>query len=142
MTKELIRFGIDPGKHTGISTYSPKTKRLISCETTGIVKAMSIVGDHLYSDHYLSIEVWFEDARQRKWIPKKSGRERLQGAGSIKRDCTIWEEFCKYHKIPYRMFPPKQLKTKLNAEKFKMVTGWSGRTSEHARDSAMIVFGS
>jgi hypothetical protein len=38
------------------------------------------------------IFVRFEDARLRKWFGK-AGKEQLQGAGSIKRDCTIWEDF-------------------------------------------------
>ena len=138
--KILIRVGIDPGVKTGISSYDVKFKKLLSCDTVGIVVAMDVVVG-LYYDDNLTIEVWFEDARQRKWFGN-SGREKLQGAGSIKRDCSIWQEFCKSHEIPYRMIPPAHISTKLKQKVFSKVTGWTGRTSEHARDAAMIVFGS
>jgi len=31
--------------------------------------------------------------------------------------------------------------TKLTADQFKRITGWHGRTNEHGRDAAMLVFG-
>ena len=83
--------------------------------------------------------VRIEDARQRRWLGNK-GREALQGAGSIKRDATIWEDFLTDKKIPFEMVAPSRNSTKLSAEVFKRLTGWQGRTSEHSRDAAMLVF--
>jgi hypothetical protein len=37
--------------------------------------------------------------------------------------------------------PPAKGATKLDPDFFKALTGWKKRTSEHARDAAMIVFG-
>ena len=136
-----LRIGIDPGKQTGFAVYSVAQKRLTTCCTMGIVEAMDSVRG-LLNTNSAEIEVWFEDARQRKWIPKNKGREVLQGVGSVKRDCTIWQEFCEFHHIAFRMIPPGQLTTKLKDGPFRKVTGWDGRTSNHARDAAMIVFGS
>ena len=87
----------------------------------------------------VGVEVWFEDARLRQWYGDK-GREALQGAGSIKRDCGIWEEFCAMHGIPHRAIKPAKGATKWDAERFKKMTGWPGRTNEHARDAALLVF--
>jgi hypothetical protein len=134
-----LLIGIDPGKKTGISLYSPTQKSLMLCETLGICQAMDTV-TKLQQDG-IPIEVYFEDARLRKWIPKSSGREVLQGAGSIKRDCSIWEEFCIFHGIECHPISPKDNMTKLNAKTFQKITGWSGKTSEHSRDSGMLVFG-
>lgn len=39
------------------------------------------------------------------------------------------------------MVPPKNNKTKLDATKFKQITGWKERTNEHGRDAAMLCFG-
>ena len=140
MITDIMRVGIDPGVKTGLSTYSVRLKKLISCDTLSIVKAMDIV-KKLHETREYPIEVHFEDARLRTWIPKHKGREVLQGVGSVKRDCKIWEEFCEYHKIPYKKIHPKSIKTKLDSTKFKLYTGWEGRTSEHSRDAAMIVYG-
>ena len=54
---------------------------------------------------------------------------------------TIWEEFCTDYEIAFRALPPAKGGTKLNPDYFKALTGWKKRTSEHARDAAMIVFG-
>ena len=98
---------------------------------------MEIVKKYEKSD---IVQVRLEDARKRKWFGD-SGRERLQGAGSVKRDCVIWEEFLNDRKIPYMLIAPKNNSTKLSAESFKKITGYSGRTNEHTRDAAMLVFG-
>jgi hypothetical protein len=84
--------------------------------------------------------VRFEDARQRKWFGN-AGREQLQGAGSIKRDCAIWEDFLKDLGVDFEMVAPKNTVTKISKEYFKQLTGYKGVTSEHGRDAAMLVYG-
>lgn len=59
----------------------------------------------------------------------------------VGRDCTIWDDFCRENGIEYRMMAPCRGCTKLDASKFKALTKWQGRTTEHSRDAAMIVFG-
>lgn len=87
-----------------------------------------------------NIFVRVEDARQRKWFGN-SGREKLQGAGSAKRDAKIWDDFLKDNGIPYEMVAPKNNRTKLSAEQFTKYTGWKGKTNEHGRDAGMLVYG-
>jgi len=103
-----------------------------------------MIHDALQMVYMLSLEtaicVRVEDARKRKWFGK-SGREKLQGAGSVKRDCKIWEDFLTDKKIPFELVPPKANKTKTTAAQFKAVTKWQPRTNEHARDAAMLVYG-
>jgi hypothetical protein len=86
------------------------------------------------------IRIILEDARLRTWFGEK-GREALQGAGSIKRDCSIWCEFAELHGIALKSVKPAKGATKWDAETFKRVTGWKERTNEHARDAAMLVYG-
>jgi hypothetical protein len=137
--KNKLLFGIDPGVKTGISLYHKDNGKLIQCSTMTICEAMSYIQDWMLPE--CAVEVYFEDARLRKWIPENSGREVLQGVGSVKRDSSIWQEFCELHKIEYHAVAPKDNMTKIDSELFKKITGWTGRTSEHARDSAMLVFG-
>jgi hypothetical protein len=87
------------------------------------------------------LQVVFEDARQRTWFGKGDTNAKAQGAGSVKRDCSIWEDFCKDYGIPYWAKPPVKGATKVSAEYFKMVSHYQGRTSEHSRDAAMLVIG-
>ncbi len=51
----------------------------------------------------------------------------------------LLEEFCKFHAIPYELIKPTQ--TKLNADQFKKMTGYQGRTNPETRDAAMLIWG-
>ena len=128
----MILIGIDPGVTTGVAVMDGA---LLSVESMTLVSAMMWIVSMATS---CQVKVYVEDARQRKWFGTK-GRESLQGAGSIKRDCQIWEEWLTLHDIKFEMVPPKANKTKLNAEQFRKLTGWTGRTNEHGRDAAMLV---
>lgn len=130
-------IGIDTGTKTGIAIWDKRSKSFDSIETVQIHTAMKIVRDYS-ADYNISVRV--EDARLRKWFGN-SGREQLQGAGSIKRDAVIWDDFLKELGITYEMVAPKNNTTKLTAEQFKQISNWDKQTSEHSRDAAMLVFG-
>ena len=135
----MIYIGIDPGKNTGFAkSYDGK---LFEVKTYSIVQALESVAHSARwaKSNDKRLVVYIEDARQRKWVT--GGREKLQGVGSVKRDCGIWEEFCLHHEINFVLVAPKDNKTKLNAEQFMRYTGWEHRTSEHGRDAAMLIFG-
>ena len=134
--KTRYMIGIDPGTKTGFAVWDREEKKFVKVETRGIVSAMHQV-KFLLGDE---VVIRIEDARQRKWFGK-TDRERLQGVGSVKRDSSIWEEFCDYYSIEYMLIAPKNNRTKTTAAEFKKMTGWEGRTSEHSRDAAMLVWG-
>lgn len=134
----MICIGIDPGTHTGVAVWDTREGKFLSLETLPIHKALLRVLV-LTSDQVA--EVVFEDARQRTWFGKGDTNAKAQGAGSVKRDCSIWEDFCRDYGIPFQAKPPVKGATKVSAEYFKMVSGWTGRTSEHARDAGMLVVG-
>lgn len=136
----MICIGIDPGTHTGVAVWDTRSGRFLNLETLPIHQAMDIVR---YWNGVTdgNIQVVFEDARQRKWFGRGDASAKAQGAGSVKRDCSIWEDFCKDYGIPYWAKPPVKGATKVSAEYFKMVSHYQGRTSEHSRDAAMLVIG-
>ncbi|MDW7774583.1 MAG: hypothetical protein SCH71_17005 [Desulfobulbaceae bacterium] len=134
----MMVIGIDPGVKTGLAAWVPEEQRFQEIRTCTIIQALDFC--RLAIRDGIKIEIRFEDARQRKWFGR-AGREQLQGAGSIKRDCAIWEEFCEQYQIPCRAIAPTKGATKWTADYFKRVTGWTGRTSEHARDAACLVYG-
>ena len=137
--KNKIYIGIDTGTHTGLAVWKSPDKKFDFFGTMPIHKAMKIVLTW-HETHGQDLFVRFEDARQRKWFGH-ADREKLQGAGSIKRDCTIWEDFLKDSGIEYEAVAPRKNITKLSAQRFKLITGFKGQTSEHARDAAMLVYG-
>lgn len=87
-----------------------------------------------------NIRLYVEDARKRTWFGR-TGRERLKGAESVCQDAPIWEGWCKEKGIKCVMVAPKNNRTKLSASQFRVLIKWTGRTSEHSRDVALLVFG-
>jgi hypothetical protein len=130
-TTAKVLIGIDPGTNTGIAIK--EQGKWYRIETMNIFAALQTVINYRYDD----VLVRFEDARLRTYFGK-SEREKLQGAGSVKRDCSIWEEVLTEYKIPFQRVHPRYVKA-TTAEQFKMMTGWSGQTSIHAREAAWLI---
>lgn len=137
---------IDPGKQTGYAEYQPSNHKLVAVATLQIHQAMH----HLIRcahNRGESLRVVIEDARLRTWFgsadarQKRSGAGIREGVGSVKRDCTIWEDFLTDLGVSYQLMKPAAGGTKWNAEKFNRLTGWTWRTSEHGRDAALLIWG-
>jgi hypothetical protein len=130
-TTAKVLIGVDPGTHTGIAIK--ENGKFYSIETMTIYEALQRVVNYRYDD----VLVRFEDARLRTFFGK-SDREKLQGAGSVKRDCAIWEEVLTMYSIPFQRIHPKYVKA-TTAEQFKTLTGWPRQTSIHAREAAWLI---
>jgi hypothetical protein len=134
-------MGIDPGVETGVALWDDVARKFTHVLCLKIHQAMDLVRE-LKPD-----VVIFEDARQRNWFggrdakQEKFGAGVREGVGSVKRDCGIWEDFLKELGVKYIARAPAAKSTKWKADKFKKVTGWEGRTNEHARDAAVLVYG-
>jgi hypothetical protein len=133
-----IIAGIDPGVNTGLALWDTQARKLVDLSTGTIIGAMQML--RVCKEQGALSRIVMEDARLRRWYGSK-GREALQGAGSIKRDCSIWTEFAEAEGIPLKSVSPQSKGAKLDAEQFAKLTGWTGRTSNHARDAAMLVWG-
>lgn len=139
--------GIDSGVHTGYAIWDREERKFLCIQTMSITQAIFRIND-FWSMQITRREGLFlriEDARLRKHIPwkatEKGERGRREGAGSVKRDAKIWEDFCIEKGIPYEMVAPKDNVTKLSITEFGALTKYLGKTSEHARDAAMLVCG-
>ena len=130
-----IVIGIDPGTNTGFAVWNLKDKAFELITTYSIHRALEMVSNSKLE----LIAVIIEDARLRKFFGGKDMSAQAQGAGSIKRDCSIWEDFLTEYEIPFILKAPQN--TKVPEAVFKKMTGWDKRTSNHARDAAMLVFG-
>lgn len=140
--------GIDPGKHTGVAIWNTETQSFDGIYTMQIHEALVMLHDltlHRWLDYDQRCRVYFEDARQRRWLPKDATsseyRGHLMGAGSVKRDSVIWQDALTDWGIPFEMVPPRAGATKWDADTFARITGYKGRTSNHARDAALLVYG-
>ena len=139
----MIVVGIDPGLHTGLAVWDTSARQFVDILTVGIVAAMDYLND-LSQQRGIGLVV-FEDARQRKWIPRERDiaqmKGRAMGAGSVKRDCAIWQEWCERRDIEFVASRPRPGMTKLTDAYFRGLTGYDRRTNNHGRDAAMLVIG-
>jgi hypothetical protein len=134
--KYKFYIGIDCGVNTGVAVWNSEAQKFIGVGSMKIHEAMELIKDYVFS---MEVFVRVEDARLRKWFGPRSDAK-LQGAGSVKRDAKIWEDFLVFYNIPFEMVPPQFNATKLKAEVFAKITKWERKTNEHARDAAMLVF--
>lgn len=140
-------IGIDPGENTGIAVWDGTSMRFVEVSTLPLWQAMDKVRRMRYAClmQQVPLYVVFEDARKRTWFPTERNnaeyRGRLMGAGAAKRDARIWEEFLEGMHVAFEARKPQAGLTKWSADYWSHVTGWKGRTSEHARDAALLVFG-
>jgi hypothetical protein len=140
-------IGIDPGTETGLVVYNRTTKAIDLITSGTLLEMQYLLQAHPWNKliKFGQVFVRMEDARLRTWIPKQktetAERGRREGAGYVKAHCAIWEDFCKIWGIPYELVPPKNNKTKVKVDYFKMLTGWPGRTNDHERDAAMLCVG-
>lgn len=160
---QMLIIGIDPGTNTGYAlfkyTTANDTIELIGCDSYDITEVIEQLMLPIASGDKKDFKILVEDARERKWFGTAESRiyqkiksrqpvnaselstykGMLLGAGSVRRDCSILEEFLKRYGYSYHMIPPKNSSTKVPAAAFKKLTGWNGRTNEHSRDAAMLV---
>ena len=135
----MIYIGIDTGVHTGFAMIAGPER---IAETLPIHSALDRVKE--LSNGVDPIHVRVEDARLRKWFGRNSNAK-SQGAGSIKRDAKIWNDFLTelaadtLGLVTFQMVHPIKGATKMNSEIFKQITGIETRTSEHARDAFMLI---
>lgn len=133
-----IVIGIDAGVSTGFAVWNREEKRfeevcsMMLHEALFKVKKMKEEGVHLV--------VVVEDARLAVH-GRRVEAHKAQGAGSVKRDAKIWEDFLKAEGIEHLMSRPNKALTKIDAASFKQYTGWKEQTNNHARDAAMMVLG-
>lgn len=141
----MLYIGIDTGRDTGFAVWDSSRSKFLQIETMRIHRVMETVlmwCDVCGKDN---VNVVFEDARQRKYLPQEKDmaeyRGKLMGAGSVKRDATVWQDFLSDKGVAFEMVAPRKGLTKWSAEAFQSVTGWKGQTNEHNRDAALLVFG-
>jgi hypothetical protein len=138
--KKRYLIGIDPGTQTGLAVWDREKQAYKEICTLplhlALIKVQSLA-EYWLGKYQLCLYV----ENPNTWKPfGQSSRNRLQGAGSIKRDYAIWKEFAEYYKI--ELIPVRLQGTlkKLTPARFKLITGWDARTSAHARDAAMMVY--
>jgi hypothetical protein len=138
-SRTAIRYhiGIDPGVRTGVAVWDRQDRRFDQLLTTDIDTAWDIIQKY---DPETTV-IYIENPNMRRWFGKSS-RERLQGAGSVKRDYSVWKRRLDASDYYWTAIEPKSVMSCSTDTQFKLITRYSGKvTSQHSRDAGMMVFG-
>lgn len=133
--KQKLAIGIDIGTYTGLAIWNCNKKSFEFIETMPIHQALNKVFNVAID---ADVKVYLEN------VKKIGGNiQAAQGAGSIKRDLSIWCDALNEWAIEFVLIRPSKSRSplfKCTAEFFKLQTGWDKRTSQHARDAAALVY--
>jgi hypothetical protein len=129
--------GIDPGQKTGVAIFIRGALTEVRTTTPNGVAALL--------DEIQPERVVFEDSRLTKatWgrdVSPAALRKIARNVGQIDAWCSQLVDLCAARGIVAHGISPKGKGAKLNAERFKAVTGWVGRSNAHERDAAMVAW--
>ena len=130
-------LGIDPGSNTGLATYIGG--KLVHLDTIAPVEIAARI------ELARPARVVFEDSRLQShtWTRGKSGAasaKMARNVGQVDAWCTLITSICGELGIPAHGISPAAKGAKLQADRFAIVTGWTGSTNEHTRDAAMVAW--
>jgi hypothetical protein len=137
--KYKFYIGIDSGTNTGLCVYDRYGKHIRQLVTVKIHTAMDVVR-YWHSTNPGQVFIRVEDARKATF-GRQNDYHKAQGAGAVKRDAKIWEDFLTDLGVDFEMVRADPKRTKWTSDFFKKVTGYQGASSEHSRDAAAMVYG-
>lgn len=134
----MLLVGIDPGVNTGICIIDADTKEIKMLATLKIHDALETIKVNRYDIK----KVVIEDPNMWTHFVDKNAKKRLQGAGSVKRDFSIWRDFLNAYGVDFIGIRPDKKRNDIayNSTLFSKITGFNGRCSEHARVACMLIF--
>ena len=130
-------LGIDPGAHTGVATYVGG--QLTDLETVGPHQIERLIRGRaparvVFEDSRLQSHTWTSSAS------KAAAAKMARNVGQVDAWCILITEICAELGIPAHGISPAGKGAKLDAKQFASVTGWMGKSNEHARDAAMVAW--
>jgi len=130
-------LGIDPGVNTGTALYV--NGKLLSLQTIQPIDIQDCIKESF------SELIVFEDSRLQSavWVPSKNkavANNIARKIGQVDALCSLIEEMCNRYEIKFMRVSPKAKGSKMNAEDFNGLTGWSARSNQHERDAAMVAW--
>jgi len=149
MNTGLLHLGIDPGADTGLAVYAPGPDRLLDVRTMSFWEAVEwVLAQGGPDDMVLVLEdptatshVWQAKQRESRGVQLR----KAQSVGANKRDAQLWFDLLAgkgYHVLTKAPGSGRGWDgAKWTAKLFRAITGWTGSTSQHARDAAALVYG-
>lgn len=152
-----ILIGVDPGSITGVCVWNPEREKILDMQSMSHIKFMEwvVTGKEVY-DMVVAIEN--PNLNQPVFMTKEE-KDLIQGCGDFpakdialrillrraqnigmnKQIAKTLMEFMESKGISF--VPIRPFRKKMDAEQFRNLTKWEGRTNQHNRDAAILVFG-
>lgn len=139
-----IVIGIDPGVETGYAEWSRSRKQFIELNTL----SFWATHDRIVQFNPFDVEIFIENPDSKRAMYQRTdeiehARTREQIArkiGSNRREASLLIE--RFQSLGYTVRAVSPIKEKKwNAEVFRRLTKYKGRTSQHVRDAGRLVFG-
>jgi len=132
-------IGIDPGKNTGFAAYDTEEKAFVMCNTYSFWETIELLehyrpkGVCAYIELPKTKHVWHSGAKN-----QNAKNRTAVNVGSVIREAELIVEWLEREEVEHKTVAPKG---KVNDAVFRKLTGWPGRTSQHARDAGMLLVG-
>ena len=149
-----LLVGLDPGEETGVAVCDPKAERLkyVMSQSFWVVVSLfeTELGPETPSDGSSPgpvVLVIIEDARA---LPIYGRHGKVRGArwdklarnvGRVDRETQLWVEYLARRGYRVLLARPSRGQEKWDAATFKRITRYQGRTNQHGRDAARLVWG-
>ncbi len=136
-------IGIDAGKRTGVSLWSPKKGELIKLETLNFWDTVAFVRKHGNPENtaiILESPGVNKPTFGRQKLKRRVLDRKAQNVGSVKRETKLLGEGLERDGFIVKYVAPIKGGGKWTAKQLEQITGWTGRTSQHARDAARLVY--
>lgn len=138
MSGASIIIGIDLGTHTGVAIYRDGALfDLLTIEPFQLAETIADLSPArvVFEDSRLQSHTW------RRGIHNTPAQLKIaRDVGQIDAWCRLIVAICERLGITAHGISPKQKGAKLDAEQFKALTGWAGRTNSHERDACMVAW--
>lgn len=149
--RKRFAIGIDPPK--GLAAYDLDKNELVKLMNVtfwDIIETLDIVRESYDIEVVCeapneNAPVWLGKTRHgnRALVNDRALLKAAQNVGQNKEAAMLIVEWCKRHNVKVTtQRPSKRSMTKLTAEQFNKITGWKGKSNEHTRDAAMLVWDS
>lgn len=135
-------IGLDPGQQTGYSVFDRTTKRLIECLTLDFSRVLRKIRAEYHTEETI---IFIEYVANRPTFRRKPGEaigvtdRKARNVGAVTREAKLL--IGELESSGFVVVAEGYTGKEWDDAYFKRVTGWTGRTSQHARDAASLCFG-
>ena len=134
-----VILGIDPGASTGLAIFRDgklsalRTIQPVELETEILALWPSRV---VFEDSRLQSHTW----ATAKAMSRAAAVKIARNVGQTDAWCSLVTAICAKYSIPSHGISPKSKGAKTTAEQFEKLTGWTCKSNQHERDSALVAW--